>query len=470
MNSGRTIFAQLMDFLPANEFRKCVERYDGHYKVKSFSCWDQFLCMAFAQLTYRESLRDIQACLRAAQSKLYHMGLRGNVSRNTLANANQVRNWRIYADFAQILIHTAKSLYADEEFGVQLKQTVYALDSTTIDLCLSLFPWAKFRKRKAAVKLHTLLDLRGNIPTVVCITQGKVHDVNILDDLCWEPGAIYIMDRGYVDFARLYNIHQGAAFFVIRSKSNFKFKRRYSNPVDRSSGLRCDQIIVPEGFYTKKDYPDPLRRIHFFDIETNKRIVLLTNNLSLHPLSIAQLYRCRWQIGVSSQGHGIQSVQVRPGVKDSAPVAGEAPWRESKMVKPSDRLFRKEMMQGFRPQRTVNADVASLHAIPVAETVDNVRRQQGSIETSPIRRPSPAGYQRWHVAKDYVSTGEALGVRRRNLVEEAVPITVSGKWARRHQGGGLGCSTDDRCAAKRTGRKGPRPVTAPLFCKEAGAR
>ena len=296
MNSGRTIFAQLMDFLPANEFRKCVERYDGHYKVKSFSCWDQFLCMAFAQLTYRESLRDIQACLRAAQSKLYHMGLRGNVSRNTLANANQVRNWRIYADFAQILIHTAKSLYADEEFGVQLKQTVYALDSTTIDLCLSLFPWAKFRKRKAAVKLHTLLDLRGNIPTVVCITQGKVHDVNILDDLCWEPGAIYIMDRGYVDFARLYNIHQGAAFFVIRSKSNFKFKRRYSNPVDRSSGLRCDQIIVPEGFYTKKDYPDPLRRIHFFDIETNKRIVLLTNNLSLHPLSIAQLYRCRWQI------------------------------------------------------------------------------------------------------------------------------------------------------------------------------
>lgn len=261
MNSGKTIFSQLMDFLPQYEFRKCVARYKGNYKVKHFTCWDQFLCMAFAQLTFRESLRDIQTCLRVAQPKLYHMGFRGKVSRNTLANANLVRDWRIYADFAQVLIAIAKPLYAKEDFGVQLDQTVYALDSTTIDLCLSLFPWAKFRKRKGAVKMHTLLDLRGNIPSVVFITHGKVHDVNILDRLSVEPGDIYVMDRAYLDFRRLYRMHQSMGFFVIRAKHNSQLKRLYSHSIDKGTGLRSDQTVALQGFYTKKDYPERLRRI-----------------------------------------------------------------------------------------------------------------------------------------------------------------------------------------------------------------
>jgi len=285
-----------MDFVPTYEFCKCVERYGGNYKVKSFSCWDQFLCMAFAQLTYRESLRDIEACMRVAQQKLYHMGIRGRVSRNTLANANQVRDWRIYADFAQVLIATARSLYANDKFGVELDDTVYALDSTTIDLCLSLFPWAKFRKKKGAVKLHTLLDLRGNIPTLVIITHGKIQDVNILDDLIVEPGAIYVMDRGYLDFARLHTIHQRSAFFVTRAKSNLARKRLYSHPVDKSTGLRCDQTVVFKNFYAKKAYPEKLRRIGYFDAEKNNRLEFLTNNFVLPALTIAQLYRCRWQV------------------------------------------------------------------------------------------------------------------------------------------------------------------------------
>ena len=296
MNYGKTVFSQIMDFLPMYEFQKCVNRYNGNYKIKSFTCMDQFLCMAFAQLTYRESLRDIEACLRAAQNKLYHMGIRSKVSRNTLANANQVRDWRIYADFAQELIKTARRLYANEDFGLQLEQTVYALDATTIDLCLSLFPWAKFRKRKGAIKLHTLLDMRGSIPATVIITHGKVHDVNILDSLFIEAGAIYIMDRGYLDFARLYNIQQSSAFFITRAKSNFDFKRLYSQHVDKTTGILCDQIIVLKGFYTKKDYPDKLRRIRYYDAGNNKTMVFLTNNFDLPALTIAELYRCRWQV------------------------------------------------------------------------------------------------------------------------------------------------------------------------------
>jgi len=296
MNSGKTIFSQLMDFLPHYEFRTCVARYKGSYKVKRFTCWDQFLCMAFAQLTFRESLRDIQTCLRVAQPKLYHMGFRGKVSRNTLANANLVRDWRIYADVAQALIAIAKPLYAKEDFGVQLDQTVYALDSTTIDLCLSLFPWAKFRKRKGAVKMHTLLDLRGNIPSVVFVTHGKVHDVKILDQLSVEPGAIYVMDRGYLDFHRLYRMHHSMGFFVIRAKSNFRFRRLYSHSIDKSTGLRSDQTVVLQGFYTKKDYPERLRRIRFYDAETDKTFVFLTNNFSLPAFAITELYRCRWQV------------------------------------------------------------------------------------------------------------------------------------------------------------------------------
>lgn len=296
MNYGKTVFSQIMDFLPIYEFQKCVDRYNGNHKVKRFTCMDQFLCMAFAQLTYRESLRDIEACLRAAQNKLYHMGIRSKVSRNTLANANQVRVWRIYADFAQILIKTARRLYANEDFGLQLEQTVYALDATTIDLCLSLFPWAKFRKRKGAIKLHTLLDMRGSIPATIIITHGKVHDVNILDSIFIEAGAIYIMDRGYLDFARLYNIQQSSAFFITRAKSNFDFKRLYSQPVDKTTGVLCDQIIALNGFYAKKDYPDKLRRIRYYDADNNKTLIFLTNNFTLPALTIADLYRCRWQV------------------------------------------------------------------------------------------------------------------------------------------------------------------------------
>jgi len=296
MNTGRTIFSQLMDFFPLHEFRQCVERYHGHYKIKSFSCWDQFLCLAFAQLTYRESLRDIQACLRAAEQRLYHMGIRGKVSRNTLAHANQVRDWRIYADFAQVLIRRARELYAHEPFGLELDQAIYALDATVIDLCLSLFPWAKFRRHKGAVKLHALLDLRGNIPTIVFITPGKVHEVNLLDQIPIEAGAIYLLDRAYGDFARLYRIHQSSAFFVIRAKGNFRFERLYSRPVDKSEGVQCDQIIVLHHFYAKKDYPEKLRRIRFYDTEQNRRLVFLTNNFSLPALTIAKIYKCRWQI------------------------------------------------------------------------------------------------------------------------------------------------------------------------------
>src|SRR5512139_730572 len=298
MDTGKTIFAQLMDFLPVYEFHKCVQRYNGHYKVKHFSCWNQFLCMAFAQLTYRESLRDIEACLRSAQRKLYHMGFRSNVSRNTLAHANQIRDWRIYADFAQILIGQARRLYANDSFGVELDQTPYAFDSTTIDLCLSLFPWAKFRTHKAAVKLHTLLDLRGSIPSLIIITHGKVHDVNILDQLIFEPGAFYIIDRGYLDFDRLYAVHQASALFITRTKSNFRFRRLYSQTTDKSTGIQSDQIIILEGFYSRKAYPDKLRRIRYFDVNQNKRFVFLTNNFTLSALTIAQLFQCRWQIEI----------------------------------------------------------------------------------------------------------------------------------------------------------------------------
>jgi IS4 transposase len=296
MNIGNTIFAQLMDYIPRHEFRKCVERYRGNYKVQIFSCWNQFLCLAFAQLTYRESLRDIEACLRAFKTKLYHMGIRGKISRSTLARANETRDWRIYADFAQVLISTARELYAEDDFGLELKNTVYALDATTIDLCLSLFPWAKFRKSKGAVKLHTLLDLRGSIPTLIIITDGKVHDVNILDELLFEPAAIYLMDRGYLDFARLYKMHLASAFFVTRAKVNTRFTRLYSNPVEKSSGVQCDQIIMLKNYKAKKDYPEKIRRIRYYDRKEDSRLVFLTNNFTLPAITITKLYKCRWQV------------------------------------------------------------------------------------------------------------------------------------------------------------------------------
>ncbi len=296
MNLGKLVFAQVTQHLPLTTFRRCVARYAGERKVKSFSCLDQYLCMAFAQLTYRESLRDIEACLRAQETKLYHMGIQGRVSRSTLADANQVRDWRIYADFAQSLIRIARRLYADEPFGVDLKETVYALDASTIDLCLSVFSWAPFRSAKAAIKLHTLLDLRGNIPSFIHISDGKLHDVNVLDLLLPEPGAFYIMDRAYIDFRRLYGLHQAGSFFVTRAKSNLKARRRYSHTVDRNSGLICDQTIMLTGFYTRQDFEAPLRRIRFKDPKTGKRLVFLTNNFTLPAITITELYRCRWQV------------------------------------------------------------------------------------------------------------------------------------------------------------------------------
>jgi hypothetical protein len=296
MNRGKLVFAQLMRHLPLTTFRRCVARYRGEFKVKSFSCLDQFLCMAFAQLTYRESLRDIEVCLRAQNSKLYHLGIRSAVARNTLANANAVRDWRIYADFAQSLIGIARRLYAQEPFGIELQETVYALDATTIDLCLSVFPWAVFRAAKAAIKLHTLLDLRGNIPTFIHISDGKVHEVNILDQLLPEPGAFYIMDRGFLDFERLYRFHEAGSFFVTRGKSNLKVQRRYSHPIDRTTGLMCDQSVVLTGFYSRQGFEAPLRRIRFKDPETAKTLIFLTNNFVLPAITITELYRCRWQV------------------------------------------------------------------------------------------------------------------------------------------------------------------------------
>jgi len=285
-----------MDHLPSYEFQRCVSRYCGDSHNRGFSCRDQYLAMAFAQLTYRESLRDIEACLRAMGGKLYHMGFRGRVSRSTLADANDAHDWRIYADFAQVLISIARPLYASDPIGVDLDQSLYALDSTTIDLCLSLFPWAKFRKHKAAVKMHTLLDLRGNIPTFISITAGKVHDVNVLDEILPEAGAFYVMDRGYVDFERLYIFTLCAAFFVVRTKSNVLLQRRYSRPVDKSIGVRSDHSVILSAIESAKAYPDPLRRVSYLDVETGKRFKFLTNNFTLPALTIAQIYKCRWQV------------------------------------------------------------------------------------------------------------------------------------------------------------------------------
>ena len=296
MHSGRIIFSQLMSFFPRYEFNKCVRRYQDEYRARNFSCFDQFLCMAFAQLTYRESLRDIEICLRAMQSRLYHAGFRSKVSRSTLADANEKRDWRIYADFAHVLIGTARKLYASEDFGLQITQAAYALDSTTIDLCLSLFPWASFRQQKGAIKLHTEMDLRGSIPCLIRITHGKVHDVTFLDQLVLEPAAFYVMDRGYIDFARLYRFTQHMAFFVIRAKSNLDYIRRSSHSINPGTGLRSDQTILLKGPKTSQLYPDSLRRISFFDIENHRRLIFLTNNFVLPALTIAQLFKRRWKI------------------------------------------------------------------------------------------------------------------------------------------------------------------------------
>ncbi|HWS95991.1 MAG TPA: IS4 family transposase [Candidatus Methylomirabilis sp.] len=298
MHEGRMVFSQLIDHAPIHEFRRCVARYGADYRLRSFSCWDQFLCMAFAQLTFRESLRDIEACLRAAPTRLYHLGVRGNVSRSTLADANERRDWRVYADFAQSLISVARKLYAHDSFGVELEETVYALDSTTIDLCLSLCPWAPFKDGRGAVKLHTLLDLRGSIPSLVRITHGRISDMSTLDEISYEPGAFYILDRAYLDFKRLWRIQQCGAFFVTRSWKNTQFARIASRPVDESTGLRCDQTIRFSGVFSRTDYPSAARRVRYRDPDTAKKLVFLTNHFGLAPITIAHLYRSRWRVEI----------------------------------------------------------------------------------------------------------------------------------------------------------------------------
>lgn len=296
MYQGRTVFSQVLDFLPRKSFRTCVKRYNGNYRIRSFSCYEQFLCMAFAQLTYRESLRDTVLCLRAMHNKLHNVGIQCKVARSTLADANEKRDWRIYCDFAQVLIRQARKLYADEDFGLELEETVYALDASTIDLCRSVFPWARFRSTKSGIKVHTLLDLRGNIPSFVRITDAKVHDVNILDDLLPEPGSIYVMDRAYLDFDRLHRLHHGLAFFILRTKANTKLRRLYSSPVEKSSGVICDQTVRPVVYKSAIGYPGKLRRIKYFDTETEKRLTFLTNNFELEARTVADLYKSRWQV------------------------------------------------------------------------------------------------------------------------------------------------------------------------------
>jgi hypothetical protein len=296
MVQGRTVFSQVLDFLPRKSFRTCVKRYNGNYRIRSFKCYEQFLCMAFAQLTYRESLRDIVLCLRAVHHKLHNVGIQSKVARSTRADANEKRDWRIYCDFAQVLIGQARELYAGDDFGLQLDETVYALDTSTIDLCRSVFPWARFRTTKSGIKVHTLLDLRGNIPSFVSITDAKVHDVNILDELLPEPGSIYVMDRAYIDFDQLYRIHQELAFFILRTKSNTKLRRQYSAPVDKSSGVICDQTLRPVVQKSAIAYPERLRRIKYFDTETEKRLTFLTNHFELDARTVADLYKCRWQV------------------------------------------------------------------------------------------------------------------------------------------------------------------------------
>ena len=296
MHAGKLVFSQLMDFLPWRRFDTCVRRYGGDHKIKTFPCSEHLRVMAFAQLTYRESLRDVETCLRAVKTKWYHMGLRGGISRNNLSNANRERDWRIYADFAQVLIGEARALYAEEDLGIDLDATVYALDASTIDLCLSMFPWARFRRTKGAVKMHTLLNLQGNIPEFILISDGKLHDVNVLDYLVPMPGAYYVMDRGYLDFGRLYELHQAKAYFVTRAKKNFTFQRRYSREIDKASGVQCDQTVILETFYSSQGYPEPLRRIRYYDQSLDKRLVFLTNDFDLPATTIAALYKSRWQI------------------------------------------------------------------------------------------------------------------------------------------------------------------------------
>jgi len=405
--------------------------------------------------------------MNSHQRKLYHFGAQP-LCRSTLSDANNKRDYRIYKDLFFSILERVQQIAP--KYKLKLSRKLYIMDSTTIDLCLKLFPWARFRKTNSAIRIHTLMQADGSLPAFLHVTDGKVHDESAARSFHVPPGSFLAIDRGYTDYKQYKHYTNNNIRFVTRLKQNADTKviktLSYS-----SNRVFSDEIVIFTGLNAASDYPFPIRKIRYYDPDNDKELIFLSNDLKLDAQTIADIYKARWEIGVSRQGHIIQSVKVRPGLKDSIPVAWEAPWREIKMVKPSDKRIQNEgSMQSFRLQRTVNADVASLHGNPVAESVDNVRRQQEPFEMSLIQRFSPAGYQRLHEVKDCVPTGEALGVRRGKLVEEADSITVSGKWIRKHQGDGLGCSTDDRYAAKRIGKEGPSPVNIPFVGREVGVR
>jgi hypothetical protein len=459
-----SLFNQLLQHFPRTEFAALVKKHGGDRAAKGFTCWTQFVSMLFCQLGRADSLREICNGLSCCLGRLVHLGISKAPCRSTLSYANEHRPAALFEE----LFWTASARFREQQalggrkHKFRFKNKLLSLDSTTISLCLTLFPWAKFRRAKGGVKAHVLLDHDDYLPAYVLLTEAKRSDVKLADSFALNPGSIVAMDRGYTDYALFSRWTIAGVFFVTRLKDNaaFAIEAEFATPENRH--IRADQIIHLTSVQAQTDCPGPLRRIVVWDADHQREMVLLTNLFEFGATTIAAIYKERWQIGVSSQGHIVQSVRDRPRPKDSGLVAGKAPWRESKTAEPFDNILRKECAQRTRLQRAVNADVASLHEFPVAETVDNARKQQGLAETSPMRRLSPAGYQRRHGVKDDVETGEALGARRRNLVEEMLAITVSGKCRHRHQGGGSGRSTVDGRAAKRARREGPGPVSTPL--------
>jgi hypothetical protein len=459
MNRVSSIFAQIMKFFPRSVFDAAVKQHDAEKHAKEMTCWSQFIALMFCQLGGARSLREIIGGLAASEGKLRHLGVTSAPCRSTLAYANQHRPWQLYKALFEQLVKVCQLEAQTKRRKFRFRHPVVSLDSTVIPLCLSIFDWASYTRTKGAVKLHTVLDNRSFLPCFAVMTDGKTSDIQVARGLKFEAGTILVMDRGYEDHRWWEKLTQAGVFFVTRLKDSTSYgiaaRRSHSgDPILR------DEVIIVE---KKKGMKGPLRlrRIEIWVQETKSTIAFVTNNFKLAAATIAGIYRDRWQIGVSRQGHIVQSVKDRPRPKGSGLVAWEAPWRESKTVEPSDNMLRKEYAQRTRLQREVNADVASLHESPVAETVDNARKQQGLAETSPMRQLSPAGYQRRHGVKDDVETGEALGARRRNLVEEMPAITVSGKCGHRHQGDGSGRSTGDGRAAKRARREGPGPVSIP---------
>jgi hypothetical protein len=463
MVQAASLFNQLLQHFPRTEFASLVQQHLAEHAAKGFTCWTQFVAMEFCQLAHADSLREICNGLACAEGKLVHLGIANAPNKSTLSYANQHRPAALFED----LFYTSLNRFHEQEgLGARkskfrFKNKLLSLDSTTISLCLDLFPWAQFRRAKGGVKAHVLLDHDDYLPSYVLITEAKRSDVRVAQSLDLNAGSIVAMDRGYNDYELFGKWTDRGVFFVTRLKDNAAYEVVASAEAPLPRNIRADEIIGFTGAQASKNCPHPMRRVVVWDEENQREIVLLTNLLDFGPTTIAAIYKDRWEIGVSRQGHIVQSVRDRPRPKDSGFVAGEASWRESKTAEPSDNILGKECAQRTRLQRTVNADVASLHESPVAETVDNARKQQELTETSPKRQFSPAGYQRRHGVKDDVETGEALGVRRRNLVEEMPAITASGKCWHRHQGGGSGRSTDDGRAAKRARREGPGPVSVP---------